>query len=107
MTTALDTWWRCRSLNACLVLPVCSQLCHLAAATTAQRGERVHYFDTTNSFSAGRLQQLCDIKEPQVHTCMQYRHIACADCTVVLAKHMLFLLHLTQHATPGCDNNVA
>jgi hypothetical protein len=35
------------------------QLCLLAAVTTAHRGERVVYFDTTNAFSAGRARQLC------------------------------------------------
>lgn len=43
-----------------------SQLCHLAAVTTAQRAERVVYFDTTNTFSAGKVKQMTDAAEPQV-----------------------------------------
>lgn len=48
-------------LAACLL-----QLCHLAAVMTAQRSERVYYFDTTNSFSASRLQQLSEASSLEV-----------------------------------------
>jgi len=48
--------------------PVCMQLCHLAAMTTALQGEQVVYFDTTNAFSPARAQQLvdADTNDPQV-----------------------------------------
>lgn len=42
---------------ACVSAP---QLCHMAAVTTAKRGEVVVYIDTTNAFNAARLQQLMD-----------------------------------------------
>lgn len=42
-----------------------TQLCLLAAVMTAQRSERVYYFDTTNSFSAARLQQLSEATGPE------------------------------------------
>lgn len=51
---------------SCL-LPL-AQLCHSASVMTAQRSERVYYFDTTNSFSAARLQQLSEATGPEVHT---------------------------------------
>lgn len=52
-------------LTACTqrLLPACTragktQLCHMAAATTALGGRAVAYVDTTNSFSAPRLAQM-------------------------------------------------
>lgn len=44
-----------------------TQLCHLAAMTTALQGEQVVYFDTTNAFSPARAQQLvdADTNDPQ------------------------------------------
>jgi hypothetical protein len=47
---------------------LCSQLCHLAAVTTAQRAERVVYFDTTNTFSAGKVKQMTEAADPQVQS---------------------------------------
>lgn len=46
----------------------CLQLCHLAVALSAQRGERSVYFDTTNSFSAARVRQLTDVADNEVST---------------------------------------
>lgn len=57
MSHAVASLW----FAACLL-----QLCHLAAVMTAQRSERVYYFDTTNSFSASRLQQLSEASSPEV-----------------------------------------
>jgi hypothetical protein len=102
-------------VTASVVLPVCSQLCHLAAATTGQRGERVHYFDTTNSFSAGRLQQLCETREPQVHLHLVTpcsRPPAAGGSRLrngyALDKHMLCLcLFCTRHMMPVRQNAVS
>ena len=42
-----------------------TQLCFTAAVAVAERGERVLYLDTTNSFSAKRLQEI--IRERHSH----------------------------------------
>lgn len=49
---------RCSALLPAGQLLLLLQLCHFAAVTTAQRGEGVMYFDTTNGFSAARAKQL-------------------------------------------------
>eukprot|EP00882_Tetradesmus_deserticola_P020824 GHRQ01022507.1.p1 GENE.GHRQ01022507.1~~GHRQ01022507.1.p1 ORF type:complete len:200 (+),score=62.50 GHRQ01022507.1:378-977(+) len=60
-----------------------TQLCLLAAVTTAQRGERVVYFDTTNAFSAGRARQLCTTN---------YGNAACLGNIMVVACHSIYAL---------------
>ncbi|WIA09287.1 hypothetical protein OEZ85_008695 [Tetradesmus obliquus] len=60
-----------------------TQLCLLAAVTTAHRGERVVYFDTTNAFSAGRARQLC---------MANYNDTACLGNIMVVACHSIHAL---------------
>eukprot|EP00879_Flechtneria_rotunda_P028386 GHRR01030493.1.p1 GENE.GHRR01030493.1~~GHRR01030493.1.p1 ORF type:complete len:201 (+),score=46.81 GHRR01030493.1:675-1277(+) len=68
-----------------------TQLCHLAAVTTAQRGERVIYFDTTNSFSATRANQFLATFPTNLPSEAALANITVVSCCSVFA--LLASLH--------------